>query len=130
MITTDTPHRADTLPPGPDDSPGTRELRRVDVTPAPIRALIAELAIAEKWPTPAGYCHRCGCSQCLGPDYACGHVQAPETLDRWLDRVAAHALTYAGLIPDHEATTRAERRRLREASAPLRRALADRIAGD
>jgi hypothetical protein len=56
--------------------------------PTPLDDLLAELAIAEKWPTPASYCHRCGYDRCLYGAGSCLAMAEPPTLAKWGDTLA------------------------------------------
>lgn len=68
----------------------------------PLDDLLAELALAEKWPTPEGYCNRCGLAPChaksgddptVEDDGTCNYALAePLTLDTWLNLAAADAV--------------------------------------
>lgn len=66
-------------------------------------ALVAELAVAEKWPTPADWCARCGFAPCAvemedGADGLCNpDLLEPMSLDSWADRVVWRALLQAGV---------------------------------
>lgn len=56
-------------------------------TPHRLDELIAELALAEKWPTPAGWCSRCGLAPCISTYPSVGECDAGihqvATLDSW-----------------------------------------------
>lgn len=58
----------------------------------PLDDLLAELALAEKWPTPEGYCHRCGFGPCFATEDTACILAEPLPLDDWLTLAAADAV--------------------------------------
>lgn len=89
LITPVTPARPD----APDPS-----------TPRRLDELIAELALADRWPTPADYCHRCGLAPCLSVTWPesgdCTGVHQVPTLRTWAALAAGDALRAAGIRHD------------------------------
>lgn len=94
--------------------------------PGPTRLdeLIAELAIAEKWPPPQ--CYRC--SQEAGADHlprTCEYAQQPVTREHWIDRAVYRALDAAGLLVDDDDLSSADRQAQRAVMSPLVRDLGE-----
>lgn len=82
--------------PDPDTQPLPRRVPGVTLD-----ELLAELAIAEKWPKMEDHCYRCGLRPCAvhddgevaEEDGTCSRdLTHPLTLDAWLDITASHAL--------------------------------------
>jgi hypothetical protein len=94
--------------------------------PARLDALLAELAIAEKWPTAAAWCYRCDRRPGAGHlPRTCEYGTRPVSREHWIDHAVYRALDAAGLLADDDELSSAERRAQRALMSPLVRELGE-----